>query len=79
MAFADSASSLTGLPNPLPILLTNGSDSTDGGLLRLELFVSPQASGPPEYVHPRQEEHFEVISGIIRVRVDGREKSIGAG
>ncbi len=39
---------------------------TDGGLLRLELFVSPRG-GNPLHVHPLQEEYFKAVSGTLGV------------
>jgi quercetin dioxygenase-like cupin family protein len=52
---------------------------TDGQLLRLEMFASPGAAAPPDHVHPRQEERFETVSGVLRARVGGEERSLGAG
>jgi quercetin dioxygenase-like cupin family protein len=52
---------------------------TDGQLLRLEMFASPGAAAPPDHVHPRQEERFETVSGVLRARVGGEEHSLGAG
>ena len=34
---------------------------------------------PPKHFHPSQDEHFEVLAGSLRVRIDGRERSLAAG
>src|SRR2546423_792703 len=36
-------------------------------------------SFPPEHLHPRQEERFEVLEGAIRAIVDGAERRYHAG
>jgi mannose-6-phosphate isomerase-like protein (cupin superfamily) len=32
-----------------------------------------------EHLHPRQEERIEILSGTLRCRIGGRERSISAG
>lgn len=34
---------------------------------------------PPKHFHPAQDEHFEVLAGSIRVKLDGRERVLAAG
>ena len=34
---------------------------------------------PPEHLHPRQDEHFEVLEGTMRAIVGGTERSYGPG
>lgn len=34
---------------------------------------------PPKHFHPAQDEHFEVLAGSIRVKVDGHERTLGEG
>jgi quercetin dioxygenase-like cupin family protein len=52
---------------------------TDGRLLSLEMFASPGAASPPVHPHPRQEERFETVSGVLRARVGGEERTLRAG
>lgn len=52
---------------------------TDGALLQADMFASPQASPAAAHVHPRQEERFEVLAGVIRVSIDGVETTLGPG
>ena len=52
---------------------------TDGALLEFDLFARAGAKGPPEHVHPGAAEHFEVLSGTLRVRVAGIERDIRTG
>jgi Cupin domain len=46
--------------------------------MRGELVVSPRG-GNPLHVHPRQEEHFKVLSGTLGVQVGQEHQSLGAG
>ena len=48
-------------------------------LLEVEAVYSPGGSAPPKHFHPQQDEHFEVLSGELRVRVDGEERALRAG
>jgi mannose-6-phosphate isomerase-like protein (cupin superfamily) len=48
------------------VLVMEGSYTGEGGL-------------PPEHLHPRQDEHFEVLEGAVRAVVDGSERRYEAG
>lgn len=61
------------------LVLLDTSAETGGELLRFDLFARPGAPGPPEHVHPEQEERFAVISGTLRGRIDGEEREFSAG
>ena len=37
------------------------------------------AQGPPEHIHPRSLEHFEVLEGAIIVEVEGAAQTVRAG
>jgi mannose-6-phosphate isomerase-like protein (cupin superfamily) len=52
---------------------------TGGRLLRLDFFVAPGGFLGNEHLHPRQEERIEILSGTLRCRIGGRERSVGAG
>lgn len=52
---------------------------TNGELLQFDLFVKPHGAVPVEHIHPLQEERFEVISGTVKLRVDGQERTLCAG
>lgn len=47
--------------------------------LVLEATYGPGGKPPPAHFHPAQAEHFEVHSGVLRVKVDGVESGLGAG
>jgi quercetin dioxygenase-like cupin family protein len=55
------------------------AEDTGGKLLRLDFFVAPGGFLGNEHLHPKQEERIEVLSGTLRCRIDGRERSVGAG
>lgn len=61
------------------IVFKRTARETGGELLQLEIFAPPNAAPPPDHVHPRQEEHFETISGTLRARVGGEERTLRAG
>lgn len=52
---------------------------TNGELLRYERFMKGGKQLPYEHVHPYQEERFEVLSGIARLSVCGKERDVVAG
>lgn len=52
---------------------------SNGEVLEFDLFADPGAQGPPEHIHPSQEESFTVISGTVRALIRGREHAFTAG
>jgi quercetin dioxygenase-like cupin family protein len=60
------------------IVFRETARDTGGELLSGELVVSPRG-GNPLHVHPRQEEHFNVLSGTLGVQVDQEYRSLGVG
>lgn len=52
---------------------------TGGELLEVESYLPPGSIEPVEHLHPRQEEHFEVIAGEVRVRLAGQVRTLRAG
>jgi quercetin dioxygenase-like cupin family protein len=52
---------------------------TGGELLEMEATYAGGGDPPPEHLHPRQAERFEVLEGSFRTVVDGRERRYGAG
>jgi mannose-6-phosphate isomerase-like protein (cupin superfamily) len=52
---------------------------TGGELLEIESAWTEPGQEPPEHYHPRQEEHFEVLEGELRARIDGTELRVRAG
>jgi mannose-6-phosphate isomerase-like protein (cupin superfamily) len=55
------------------------ADEASGALLVFDDFLLQGYVSPPEHVHPRQEERFEVISGTLGVRIRGREQILRTG
>lgn len=53
--------------------------SSTPGALEVEATYGPGGSAPPKHFHPSQDEHFEVLSGAIQVRVDGEERELRPG
>ena len=52
---------------------------TAGALLQADLFVAPGGFVAAEHVHPLQEERFEVLAGVLRLRLDGKERTMSRG
>jgi quercetin dioxygenase-like cupin family protein len=48
-------------------------------VLEVEATYGPEGSAPPKHFHPSQDEHFEVLAGKMRVRVDGDERDLTKG
>src|SRR3954467_8115645 len=51
----------------------------DDELLEMEASYSGSGAMPPEHLHPRQAERFEVLEGKISAIVDGNEHSYEQG
>ncbi len=47
--------------------------------LEVEATYGPGGSAPPKHFHPSQDEHFEVLEGAIRLRIDGEERELAQG
>jgi mannose-6-phosphate isomerase-like protein (cupin superfamily) len=70
------------IENPLTgerITFLKTTEDTGGKLLQFEYAAPPHAEGPPEHIHPRQEERFEVVSGTLVARARGCERTLGEG
>ena len=52
---------------------------TGGELVRIDSYNPPSPPLEPEHVHPFQESGAEVVSGSLRFRVGGEERSVKAG
>jgi mannose-6-phosphate isomerase-like protein (cupin superfamily) len=52
---------------------------TGGQLLEMEAIYAPGGQPPPVHAHPRQEERFTALAGVMRVRVAGHERQLVAG
>ncbi|MFL5843762.1 MAG: cupin domain-containing protein [Solirubrobacteraceae bacterium] len=47
--------------------------------LEIDARWDPGAHPPPAHLHPRQEEHFEVLEGELTVTLDGETRVLRAG
>lgn len=52
---------------------------TGGRLVLGEMVVPPGGFVAAEHVHPTQEERYEILAGVLKVRLDGRERALGPG
>src|SRR4051794_22935218 len=77
-AMAHAGQELEG-PNGFRLRLVRTGDETGGELLEMEARYSGQGSLPPEHLHPRQDEHFEVLDGTVIGIVDGDKRRYGVG
>jgi mannose-6-phosphate isomerase-like protein (cupin superfamily) len=55
------------------------AEETGGKLLRLDFYVGCGGFLGSEHLHPKQEERIEVLSGSLRCRIGGRERTIEQG
>jgi quercetin dioxygenase-like cupin family protein len=55
------------------------AEDSDGSLLEFDFFLAPDGVVATDHLHPHQQERFEVIAGVMRGRVDGREQTLGPG
>jgi quercetin dioxygenase-like cupin family protein len=59
-------------------LVKTGAE-TDGELLEMEAAYGGDGVLPPEHLHPKQVERFEVLEGKVRAIIDGDERRYEAG
>src|SRR4051794_1105735 len=52
---------------------------TDGEVLEMEATYREAGQPPPEHLHPRQAERFEVLNGVVRTIIEGVERRYEAG
>ena len=71
------------LENPVTgqrIVFKRTSADTGGALLEVEsVYTKPTPAKPPVHYHPAQEEHFEVLTGELRVMIGGEEQTLREG
>ena len=53
--------------------------STDGAYVEVEQTYPARSAKPPLHLHPSQDEHFTVLSGLLHAIVDGVESDIRPG
>src|SRR5436190_10998695 len=66
------------LSNPISgetIVFRATSADTNGEYLSIDLHLSPDGHVPGMHVHPKQEERFEVVAGMMEFRL-GRRKIV---
>lgn len=61
----------------MEFLLT--ADESRGELLRMEFVLDPNGLIAAPHLHPHQEERFEVLEGILRLRIAGVEQDLHPG
>ena len=61
------------------IVVRKAAHDTNGELYQGDLYLQPGGFVAAEHIHPLQDEHFEVISGVLRGRVAGKESTSGPG
>jgi mannose-6-phosphate isomerase-like protein (cupin superfamily) len=61
------------------IEFTKCAADTDGELLAFELTLDPDGHVPGAHVHPSQEERFEIVSGTMKFRMNGKKIVAGPG
>jgi len=61
------------------IVIRQTAAETGGALLAWELFLAPGGRVPSSHAHPRQEEVFTVVEGLLRLRVRGRSRTLKPG
>ena len=70
---ADGSPELRG-PGGFRLRLIRSGADTGGELLEMEATYGGGGPMPPEHLHPRQAERFEVLEGAVRTIIDGTER-----
>jgi quercetin dioxygenase-like cupin family protein len=66
-------------PEGFRLRLVRTAAETGGEVLEMEATYGGSGGLPPEHLHPRQRERFEVLEGTIRAIVAGAERRYGPG
>ncbi len=66
-------------PNGYRLRLLRTASETGGALLEMEATYPASSQMPPEHMHPRQAESFEVLDGAVLTVIDGQERRYEAG
>jgi quercetin dioxygenase-like cupin family protein len=66
-------------PGGFRLRIVKTGAETGGELLEMEASYAGTGALPPEHLHPRQTERFEVLEGEVRAIVGGEEQRYGAG
>jgi quercetin dioxygenase-like cupin family protein len=61
------------------IRVVRSGEDTGGQLLELDASWEPGGGPAPPHYHPKQDEHFEVLSGKVRCTLDGEKRTLEAG
>jgi quercetin dioxygenase-like cupin family protein len=70
------------IENPITgerVIWRKTAQDTNGELVQFDLFVRPHGFVVVEHVHLIQQESFEIIKGVVSLRVNGRELTAGPG
>jgi mannose-6-phosphate isomerase-like protein (cupin superfamily) len=67
--------------NPTVGMVVEGTppNDPDRNPWRVTMAFAPGFAGPPQHMHPHQEESYEVLSGVLDVFIDGQWRELGAG
>lgn len=55
------------------------SEDTNGEALKMKFKVSPGGNVPVKHIHPNQNEHFEVISGTLKIECKNETSILSSG
>lgn len=55
------------------------SADTNGGHILFDFEIAPKGFVPVRHLHPSQDEHFEILSGSLRLELNGKTKELKAG
>ena len=61
-----------------PLIFPNTTTPADQ-TLHVGVILAPGADGPPPHIHTRQDEWFEVESGRMLIKINGKEQILEAG
>ncbi len=66
-------------PDGFRLLLVRTGSETDGELLEMEASYAGTGNMPPNHLHPKQVERFEVLEGSVRTMIGGVERDYAEG
>ena len=76
---AETGDVITNPVAKMRMVVLQTSASTSGELFEVEATYESSSVEPIPHLHPAQDEHFEILRGSMRVRIEGDERDLAAG
>lgn len=74
-----SSNRMLRMPTGDVIDIVSTGEDTAGAVFAFEAVLPPGLAGPPAHLHRAEQESFEVLEGVLRVRLGAQRRDLGPG